>query len=110
VALPARYEPFGLVALEAAMAGCALVLGDIPSLREVWGDAALFVNPEEDDELRDAIERLIAAPDARRALGLRARQRALTYSAGRMARLYRSVYECACARRPTDRRSLPCAS
>ncbi|MCL4401427.1 MAG: glycosyltransferase family 4 protein, partial [Acidobacteria bacterium] len=37
-ALPARYEPFGLSALEAALAGCALVLGDIPSLREVWGD------------------------------------------------------------------------
>src|SRR5690606_871916 len=33
-ALPARYEPFGLCALEAALAGCALVLGDIPSLRE----------------------------------------------------------------------------
>ena len=45
-ALPARYEPFGLSALEAGLAGCALVLGDIPSLREVWHDAALFVPPE----------------------------------------------------------------
>ena len=44
-ALPARYEPFGLSALEAALSGCALVLGDIPSLREIWGDAALFVPP-----------------------------------------------------------------
>src|SRR5439155_5441375 len=44
-ALPARYEPFGLSALEAALAGCALVLGDIPSLREVWGDTAIYVNP-----------------------------------------------------------------
>ncbi|MGZ3457048.1 MAG: glycosyltransferase family 4 protein, partial [Archangium sp.] len=41
--LPARYEPFGLPALEAALAGCALVLGDIPSLREVWEGAAVFV-------------------------------------------------------------------
>jgi glycogen synthase len=32
-AAPARYEPFGLSILEAAHAGCALVLGDIPSLR-----------------------------------------------------------------------------
>ena len=46
-ALPARYEPFGLVRLEAALSGCALVLGDIPSLREVWGDAALFVAPDD---------------------------------------------------------------
>lgn len=30
-ALPARYEPFGLSVLEAALSGCALVLGDIPS-------------------------------------------------------------------------------
>ena len=36
-ALPARYEPFGLSILEAALSGAALVLGDIPSLREVWG-------------------------------------------------------------------------
>jgi glycogen(starch) synthase len=48
-ALPARYEPFGLLPLEAALSGCALVLGEIPSLREVWGDAADFVPPEDHD-------------------------------------------------------------
>ena len=57
--LPARYEPFGLSALEAGMSGCALVLGDIPSLREVWGDAALFVPPDDPDALRVALCRLI---------------------------------------------------
>ena len=36
------YEPFGLAPLEAALCGCALVANDIPSLREVWGTAALF--------------------------------------------------------------------
>ncbi|HVT07012.1 MAG TPA: glycosyltransferase family 4 protein, partial [Polyangia bacterium] len=44
-ALPARYEPFGLSVLEAAQHGCALVLGDIDSLRENWDGAALFVDP-----------------------------------------------------------------
>jgi hypothetical protein len=44
-ALPARYEPFGLSVLEAALSGCALVLGDIASLRETWGDAAVYVPP-----------------------------------------------------------------
>ncbi len=44
-ALPARYEPFGLSVVEAGLSGCALVLGDIPSLREIWGDAALYVSP-----------------------------------------------------------------
>ena len=58
-ALPAHYEPFGLSILEAAMSGCALVLGDIPSLREIWGDAAVFVHPDN----RDAVARCLAAAD-----------------------------------------------
>lgn len=37
-----RYEPFGLAPLEAAQCGCAVLANDIPSLREVWGDAALY--------------------------------------------------------------------
>jgi len=36
------YEPFGLAPLEAAQCGCAVVANDIPSLREVWQDAALY--------------------------------------------------------------------
>ena len=56
-AAPARYEPFGLSILEAALAGCALVLGDIPSLRENWNDAALFVPPEDSRTLEAALEK-----------------------------------------------------
>jgi len=42
-----RYEPFGLAPLEAAQCGCAVLANDLPSLREVWGDAALyFTGPE----------------------------------------------------------------
>ena len=41
----ARYEPFGLAVLEAAQAGCALVLSDIPTFRELWDGAAMFVPP-----------------------------------------------------------------
>jgi glycosyltransferase involved in cell wall biosynthesis len=36
------YEPFGMAPLEAALCGCAVVANDIPSLREVWGDDALY--------------------------------------------------------------------
>ncbi|MBV9611931.1 MAG: glycosyltransferase, partial [Acidobacteriaceae bacterium] len=42
---PALYEPFGLAILEAARARCCLVLSDIPSLRELWDGAAIFVDP-----------------------------------------------------------------
>jgi glycosyltransferase involved in cell wall biosynthesis len=92
---PARYEPFGLAALEAAFSGCALVLGDIPTLREVWDDAAVYVDPFDDDALARVLSALLA-DDARRAeLARAARERALTYSRTRMARAYADVYRAA---------------
>ena len=78
---------FGLSALEAALSGCALVLGDIPSLREVWGDAALFVAPDDTDALAQALQGLIDRPAYRRELADRATKRAGLYTPRRMARL-----------------------
>lgn len=91
-ALPARYEPFGLTALEAGLSGCALVLGDIPSLREVWGNAALFVDPEEPAQLRDAIKSLIADRGLLGDLSRRAREQALNYSIEKTADAYMRLY------------------
>lgn len=94
-AAPARYEPFGLTALEAALSGCALVLGDIPTQREIWADAAVFVPPDDLAALRREIEALIADADRRAMLAERARVRAHSFSAEAMAHGYRSVYELA---------------
>ena len=92
-ALPARYEPFGLSALEAGLAGCALVLGDIGSLREVWGaDAALFVPPDDPPALEAALRRLIADPALRAEMAARARGRALEFTPERMAAGYLEIY------------------
>jgi glycosyltransferase involved in cell wall biosynthesis len=99
-ALPARYEPFGLSALEAGLAGCALVLGDVPSLREVWGDAALFVAPDAPAQLACALRTFDADPGYRAELGARARARALTYTPERMALGYLDAYAAAAARAP----------
>jgi glycosyltransferase involved in cell wall biosynthesis len=89
---PARYEPFGLAALEAALCGCALVLGDIPSLREVWGDAARFVSPDDPDALAAAINGLLMDPEARRRAARAARARARTYSPSATAQAYLDSY------------------
>ncbi|MDQ3849644.1 MAG: glycosyltransferase, partial [Actinomycetota bacterium] len=89
---PARYEPFGLAPLEAGLAGCALVLGDLPSLREVWGDAAAYVTPGDAEALADRLQGLIAEPDRRADLGCRARVRARRYGAASMARAYAGTY------------------
>lgn len=107
-ALPARYEPFGLTALEAALSGCALVLGDIPSLREVWGSSALFVDPEDDDALRGALSQLMEDDSLRATMANLARRRALRFTAQRMARCYRTAYESIRVRGP-DSREAACA-
>lgn len=91
----ALYEPFGLAVLEAAQAGCALVLSDIPTFRELWEGAALFVDPRDANEAAEAVERLVQDPDARAVLERSARKRAEAYSVEAMTegvlRAYRSV-------------------
>jgi glycosyltransferase involved in cell wall biosynthesis len=91
-ALPARYEPFGLSALEAALSGCALVLGDIDSLREVWGDAALFVPPHDDAALAAALRLLIRNERYRADMAARALARARAFTPERMAAAYLDAY------------------
>ena len=91
-AAPARYEPFGLTILEAALSNCALVLGDIPSLRELWEGAAVFLHPEDEDQWSNVLNGLSRAPSSAAELGAKARQRALLYSTQRMADAYHRAY------------------
>jgi glycosyltransferase involved in cell wall biosynthesis len=91
--LPARYEPFGLSALEAALSGCALVLGDTESLREIWHDAALFVRPEDPEHIRATLVELIANTTLREDFSRRARKRAGSFTPERMARAYLDTYD-----------------
>ena len=85
---PSRYEPFGLAPLEAAQCGCALLLHDLPSFREIWGDAALY--------FCDAISlsRLLAAlsPQSIAEAQGRSQERARQLTPARMAEQYESLY------------------
>jgi glycosyltransferase involved in cell wall biosynthesis len=87
------YEPFGLSILEAALLGCALVVGNIPSLRELWDEAAWFVGPDDPQELRHSLTTLVRDRTVREKLATRARQRARQYGLGRMAQQYLGVYQ-----------------
>jgi glycosyltransferase involved in cell wall biosynthesis len=108
-ALPARYEPFGLSVLEAAHAGCALVLGDVASLRETWEGAALFVDPEDRDALRSALLRACEESSLRASLATAARQRAAALTPARMGTAYAECYASAIASRGRQE-ATPCAS
>lgn len=89
---PVRYEPFGLAILEAAQSRCALVLGDVPSLREVWGDAAVFAPPDDDDALLGALRLVARDPELRGELAYRASRRARRYTPEAMAERTLAVY------------------
>jgi len=87
---PSLYEPFGLAPLEAALCGCAILANDIPSLREVWGDAALYFHSAA--ELEQLLEQLATNPDLLAGAQQRAHARALTFSRDAMVQAYLNVY------------------
>jgi len=89
----ALFEPFGLAVLEAAQAGCPLVLSDIPSFRELWGGAATFVDADDAAGFGEAVDRLASDAFAHAAAGLAAVERAAAYTPERMAEGMAAIFE-----------------
>lgn len=92
-AATARYEPLGMPLLEAAFSRCAIVANDIPSYREMWGDAALYFRTNDASSLAESIRLLNDDRSARRAYAelaySRARQR---FTTRRMTDEYLHLY------------------
>lgn len=94
--VPSRWpEPFGLTALEALASGAALITSGRGGLREVAGDAAVYVDPDSPASIADAILRLAKDASLREALGAAGRERArqfdVSVAAERIAALRRQV-------------------
>jgi glycosyltransferase involved in cell wall biosynthesis len=91
----ALYAPFGLAVLDAAAAGCPLILADIPTFRELWDEVAIFVPPHDEAAFTAAIAGLVGDDFERAVLGRAARERARLYTpdamAAQMAAIYRSL-------------------
>lgn len=80
VAVPSLVEGFGLPVLEAMRRGVAVVASDIPVLREVSGDMAVFVDPCDVLDIADAIRRVTEDAQLRGALSTGGRLRAQEFS------------------------------
>ncbi len=91
-AQPAGCENHPQQALVAGLSRCALVLGDIEALREIWDGAALFVNPDDCEALAYALQRLIDDEGERDYYATRALIRARRYGASAMAAAYIAAY------------------
>jgi glycosyltransferase involved in cell wall biosynthesis len=89
---PAVYEPFGLTVLEAASSACALVLADIPTFRELWDGAALFVDPRNPSQLQATLAELSGNDAVRLELQEAARLRAKRYTPAAQVDAYERIY------------------
>lgn len=96
---PARYEPFGLSVLEAAGAGAALVLSDIPAFRELWAGCAWFVAPGDARGLARAVDRLADLPAERARLAQAALERSARFSIGAQVDALLVAYDAALSTR-----------
>jgi glycosyltransferase involved in cell wall biosynthesis len=94
---PPLYEPFGLAVLEAAASGAALVLSDIPTFRELWDGAAIFVPPRDAVGFAAALNHLAGNPSELRSLGSSAAARAGQFTLERQKEGTLSVYDKALA-------------
>jgi glycosyltransferase involved in cell wall biosynthesis len=83
---PSTFEGFGMPVLEAMAAGVPLACSEIPPLREVAGNTALYFDPLDEGALAEALERITSDEALRAKLSHEARERARGFTWERAAR------------------------
>ena len=84
---PSLYEGFGIPPLEAMVNRCPVIASDIPPVREVCGDAALYFDPHRADELAAGMRTILAEGEtARQERVRRGNERAANFTWDRSAR------------------------
>ena len=97
---PSLYEGFGLPPLEAMACGCPVISSDRGSLGEVVGDAAWIVDPEEVEDICDALIKLYTESKSRAALVQKGLAHSRQFSWERAARETLAVYRAAYHKAP----------
>jgi glycosyltransferase involved in cell wall biosynthesis len=92
-AFPSLDEGFGMPILEAMANGVAVITSNRSAMPEVCGDAGLQVDPENEDELGEALRRLAGDAGLRERLAKRGRERAKEFSWERAVAATWAVYQ-----------------
>lgn len=90
---PSRYEGFGLPPLEAMACGTPIICGDVSSLPEVVGDAALLVDVTDADALATGIAQVLTDSSLQAAMADHSLRQAARFSWHHTARLTMQAYE-----------------
>lgn len=102
IVVPSRYEPFGLVALEAMASGCPCIVADTGGLREVvpHEEAGLRFTPGDKKQLGALIERVLQDDALRAGLAARAAEHVLSFDWADVARGVGEIYRAVPDRQP----------
>ena len=65
---PSFYEGFGLPPIEAMASGTPVIASNLTSIPEVVGDAAVLINPYNQEDISEAIEKVALCPELRKDL------------------------------------------
>jgi glycosyltransferase involved in cell wall biosynthesis len=90
---PSLWEGFGIPPLEAMACGTPVLTSNVSCLPEIMGDAAIYVNPAEIDDIASGMTLVALDEDLRESLVERGRTQAAKYSWERVAKLTFETYE-----------------
>lgn len=90
---PSLSEGFGIPGLNAMAAGLPVICSNIPTLKEVYGDAALYFDPKDPADIAKKIQEVISNPETRINLVEKGRVQVEKYSWSKMAQETLKVYE-----------------
>jgi glycosyltransferase involved in cell wall biosynthesis len=92
LAFPSLYEGFGFPAAEAMAHGCPVLTSRVASLPEVCGEAALYVDPRDTEDIAEKLRMMIEDEGLRRELAARGNERVLKFSRAAFQRRIAEVY------------------
>jgi glycosyltransferase involved in cell wall biosynthesis len=91
--LPSLMEGFGLTALEAMANNCLVLASDIPSLKEICSDSAIYFNPSSAKDLEEKLKTLSIHTTEYEGLRKKAKERVRMFSWEKMAKQTLEIYE-----------------
>jgi glycosyltransferase involved in cell wall biosynthesis len=93
---PSHYEGFGLPVAEAQASGCPVITSNLSSMPEAGGDAAFYINPDNPEEIGEAIKTVLEDNQLREKMIAKGRENAKRFTpevfAKQITQLYSDTY------------------